>query len=189
MSTRPTLAPEKLRPKTSSSGGSNAFGLVVLVMESLEGSMSLMVVPTEALAWMLYGRWVRHRSDATRQGPAGRAEAWEREESSRIDRCCSIVEVLGGRRARRKGVVESLALRRNLLYSKPTLTARRNTTQLPDTEGQSACFGCYGEARREGVLVYRVQGRHEARWADTRGYRRLSTVDSLVRPWTAVRTC
>lgn len=49
----PAVAPEKLRPKTSSSGGSNAFGLVVFVIVSLEGSMSAIVVPTDASAWML----------------------------------------------------------------------------------------------------------------------------------------
>lgn len=56
--------PEKWRPKTKSSGGSKALGEVVVVIESFEGSMSLIVVPTEASAWMLYGRWLRHRSDA-----------------------------------------------------------------------------------------------------------------------------
>ena len=87
----PSHAPEKLRPKTSSSGGSKALGLVVLVMESLEGSMSLIVVPTEASAWMLYGRWLRHRNEALRQvaagRAAGRAERWDSEESNRNDRC------------------------------------------------------------------------------------------------------
>jgi hypothetical protein len=42
------------------------------VIESLEGSMSLIVVPTEASAWMLYGRWLRHRSEAVTQAAAGR---------------------------------------------------------------------------------------------------------------------
>lgn len=85
--TPPELAPEKLRPKTSSSGGNNAFGVVVFVMESLEGSMSLIVVPTEASAWMLYGRWLRHRSEAATQDAAGRVERWESDESNRSDRC------------------------------------------------------------------------------------------------------
>lgn len=83
----PSLAPEKLRPKTSSSGGNKALGVVVVVMDSLEGSMSLIVVPTEASAWMLYDRWLRHRSEALRQVAAGRAERWDSEESNRNDRC------------------------------------------------------------------------------------------------------
>ena len=47
--------PVKLWPKTSSSGGSKAFGAVVVVMLSFLGSMSCSVVFTEASAWMLYG--------------------------------------------------------------------------------------------------------------------------------------
>jgi hypothetical protein len=44
------LAPVKLRPKISSSGGSSVFGVVVLVMVSFEGSISLILVPTDASA-------------------------------------------------------------------------------------------------------------------------------------------
>jgi hypothetical protein len=83
------LSPEKLRPKRSSSGGNRSFGVVVVVMLSLVGSISWILVPTEASAWMLYA--LRHRCTAL-SGAAARLEArWLSEESSRIDRRCSIV--------------------------------------------------------------------------------------------------
>lgn len=44
------LLPEKLRPKTRSSAGSKSFGVVVLVIESFVGSISRILVPTEASA-------------------------------------------------------------------------------------------------------------------------------------------
>jgi hypothetical protein len=47
------LVPVKVCPNINSSGGSNAFGVVVLVMESFDGSMLLIFVPTEASAWIL----------------------------------------------------------------------------------------------------------------------------------------
>jgi hypothetical protein len=62
------LSPEKLRPKISSSGGSRSFGVVVVVMLSLVGSISCILVPTEASAWMLYA--LRHRCTALRGATA-----------------------------------------------------------------------------------------------------------------------
>lgn len=47
------LPPVKLRPNISSSGGNNDFGVVVLVILSFEGSISVIEVPTEASACML----------------------------------------------------------------------------------------------------------------------------------------
>lgn len=49
--------------------------------------MSMIAEPTEASAWMLYGRWLRHRSDALRELAAGREENLEKDESRRNDRC------------------------------------------------------------------------------------------------------
>lgn len=66
----------------------------MVVMDSLEGSMSLIVVPTEASAWMLYGRWLRHRSEVATLVAAGRTARWESDEINRIDRCWSIVAVV-----------------------------------------------------------------------------------------------
>jgi hypothetical protein len=83
----------KLRPKIRSSGGSRAFGELVLVMLSFVGSMSWILLPTEASAWMLYGRCVcvRHRNEAL-SGAAGERKAQlESDESSRDDRCCNMV--------------------------------------------------------------------------------------------------
>jgi hypothetical protein len=77
----------KLRPKTSSSGGNNVFGVVVLVMLSFDGSMSLILVPTDASAWMLYARWFRHRNDAVRPALIEREEQLDNEDRSRDDRC------------------------------------------------------------------------------------------------------
>jgi len=85
------LLPVKLRPKIRSSGGSKSFGEVVLVMLSFVVSMSWILLPTEASAWMLYGRCVRHRSDAL----SGAAVEWKAqllsEESSLNDLCCNMV--------------------------------------------------------------------------------------------------
>jgi hypothetical protein len=44
------LLPEKLRPKISSSGGSRSFGVVVVVILSFVGSISCILLPTEASA-------------------------------------------------------------------------------------------------------------------------------------------
>lgn len=73
----------------SSSGGSRSFGVVVLVMLSFVGSMSRILSPTEASAWMLYA--LRHRSDALKGAATGREACWDSEESNRSDRRCNIV--------------------------------------------------------------------------------------------------
>ena len=87
------LIPVKLRPKINSSGGNNALGAVVLVMVSFEGSISVIDFPTEASAWMLYGSWLRHRSDAATGAVNARDEQWDSEASMREDGCRNIVEI------------------------------------------------------------------------------------------------
>ena len=50
-------------------------------MVSLEGSMP----------WILYGLWVRHRNAALSGAAGARGAQWDSDESSRDDRCWSIV--------------------------------------------------------------------------------------------------
>jgi hypothetical protein len=108
------LPPEKLRPNKSSSGGSRSLGVVVSVMVSFVGSMSLIFAPTEALAWMLYA--LRHRSDALRGAAGERGAQWESEESNRMDRRGSIADMRALEDdgwlwwGRRVGVVVEIAL-------------------------------------------------------------------------------
>jgi hypothetical protein len=60
-------------------------------MVSFVGSTSWIFSPTDTSACMLYGLRVRYRSDAL-SGAAGERKAqWDSEESSRDDRCWSIV--------------------------------------------------------------------------------------------------
>lgn len=48
------MVPVKVRPKTNSAGGTSSLGVVVLVMDSLEGSISWGCMVDAASAWMLY---------------------------------------------------------------------------------------------------------------------------------------
>ena len=49
-----------VRPKTSSSGGTSSFGVVVLVIESAEGSMPGSLAIASSCDCMLYDRWHCH---------------------------------------------------------------------------------------------------------------------------------
>jgi hypothetical protein len=81
----------------SSSVGSRSLGVVVVVMLSFVGSMSWILVPTEASAWMLYALRVRHRSDALSGATAERGAQWASEDSNWSDRCWSIVGYYAGK--------------------------------------------------------------------------------------------
>ena len=61
--------------------------MVVLVMLSLVGSMSLIFSPTDTSACMLYGLLVRHRSDALSGATGERKAPRAKDESNREDRC------------------------------------------------------------------------------------------------------
>jgi hypothetical protein len=79
----------KLRPKMSCSGGSKSLGVVVFSMVSFVVSISLIFSPTEASAWMLYARALRHRNDAAR----GLLQEKDSDESNREDRWVNMVEL------------------------------------------------------------------------------------------------
>lgn len=53
-------APVNVRPKINSLAGTSSFGVVVLVMDSFEGSMSCSLFADAAWAWMLYACACRH---------------------------------------------------------------------------------------------------------------------------------
>ena len=110
----------------SSSGGSKSFGVVVLVMESFVGSISRIFSPTDSSACMLYGLWVRHRSEALSGATGERKAQWDSEESNREEGRESIVRYAAqAERVGRGWVMEQVVGSRILLFwtTKPKLTA------------------------------------------------------------------